>query len=708
MQPSNNISMPIEPSDPVLGSELSAPPSRINWAFWLALLAILAVASFIRLNALSQYPQRFVQDEMVLGYDAWSLWQTGRDHHGELLPVTFRSFNDYVPPTSIYVAVPFVGIFGLSETTTRLPFAVLGIATVYLVALLGRRWFGPLAGICAALFLAIDPWHVMYSRLAFPPSSMPFFTALGLYLFTLATLRLQQGDQAKTMRGLSPILVTRILFGLSALSFALLTLTYSTMKIQGPLLVLTCLIAAWKLLWRHRGTAILWLVIYAVLVSPLAIKQLTQWDAMQTRFQGISAFNNQDWFIQALRLYGDHYNPSALAFTGYGEGLPMRRPLYIGELFWLEVPLIVVGLWWLTRRSASRKAAFSLTALVFIWFLTFPIADSLTKGAPPFTDKTAGGPQEMRAYNIVPLPELLGGLGVAVVSRMIHRRLRYSRWRWLNPLAQGGLAATMGVLLIVFTVIFLSYFWGTPLLETKADPTDPAYPWNIGYEQIVTQAVNEMKACDTLWMPFGLQPYMHYLFYTHYPPQKVQQIPLNGVYSGWLEVNELDQIRVGIIDFANPLPTNKPECEGQPRRVFYLSRVSNDVDGWQERGVIRNAGGVIVWQLTAKALKYYSDDRINDGDTNATMVAYCTPDGGLDIHAVEGDPAKVQPSLFTLSADQISTAVQKAASTSQHQLIADKDGRQVWAQSYGKLQLHDARGVVYDYAFNPTHCNPKP
>ena len=63
--------------------------ARSGSRFWLLLLGILLLASALRLYALDTYPQRFNQDEMILGYDAWSIWNTGHDHHGALFPIFF-------------------------------------------------------------------------------------------------------------------------------------------------------------------------------------------------------------------------------------------------------------------------------------------------------------------------------------------------------------------------------------------------------------------------------------------------------------------------------------------------------------------------------------------------------------------------------------------------------------------------------------------
>ncbi len=174
-------------------------PSRLL-TFRVGLLLILLLAAGLRLYQLGVYPQIFDQDEQVMGYDAWSLWQTGHDHHGALLPVFFQTFDDYVPPVSNYITAPFVGILGLDQATTRLPMALMGIATVGLVALLGRRWFGAPAGLAAALFLAIDPWHVNYSRIAFPSDAIPFFTTLALYTFTCALAALSCAEHGTCRR----------------------------------------------------------------------------------------------------------------------------------------------------------------------------------------------------------------------------------------------------------------------------------------------------------------------------------------------------------------------------------------------------------------------------------------------------------------------------------------------------------------------------
>lgn len=50
----------------------------ITSAIWLMLF----LTAFTRLTQLQDFPRGLNQDEAVNGYDAYTLWLTGRDHHG--------------------------------------------------------------------------------------------------------------------------------------------------------------------------------------------------------------------------------------------------------------------------------------------------------------------------------------------------------------------------------------------------------------------------------------------------------------------------------------------------------------------------------------------------------------------------------------------------------------------------------------------------
>ena len=147
------------------------------------LIIIILIAGFLRLYKLGSYPA-FNADEAALGYNAYSLIKTGMDEHGNKWPIHFQSFNDYKPGGYVYIILPFIKIFGLNEWSVRIPSAILGIATVYVLYLLvkilieDRR-----VALMASMFLAISPWHIHFSRGGWEVNVATFFIITGVYLF---------------------------------------------------------------------------------------------------------------------------------------------------------------------------------------------------------------------------------------------------------------------------------------------------------------------------------------------------------------------------------------------------------------------------------------------------------------------------------------------------------------------------------------------
>src|SRR5258708_33151015 len=93
--------------------------------FLTLLLGITLLAAAVRLYRLDTYPEHFDNDESILSYDAWSIWRTGADHHGAVLPNNFRAFNEYLPCLAQYIQASFVGLLGLDIAAARLPFGLL-------------------------------------------------------------------------------------------------------------------------------------------------------------------------------------------------------------------------------------------------------------------------------------------------------------------------------------------------------------------------------------------------------------------------------------------------------------------------------------------------------------------------------------------------------------------------------------------------------
>src|SRR5258708_2559089 len=107
-----------------------------NWI----LIGIIILAFVLRFYKLNSYPA-LNADEASIGYDAYSLIQTGHDQHGNAWPIDFQSFNDYKPGLYVYIVLPFVKILGLNEWSVRIPNAAIGVLIVPVVYLLVLELF---------------------------------------------------------------------------------------------------------------------------------------------------------------------------------------------------------------------------------------------------------------------------------------------------------------------------------------------------------------------------------------------------------------------------------------------------------------------------------------------------------------------------------------------------------------------------------------
>lgn len=152
----------------------------------LFLLAILIIAGSLRLWQLGKVPVSMSDDEVRLTYSAYSIWETGKDLKGNILPLSFI-LDDYAfNPVPIYVTSFFVGLLGLNMFVARLPFALVGILSVVLVYLIAIHLFKKRSlAILSALIFSFSVWHLQISRFAYEGGLSLFFNLLGIFLFLL-------------------------------------------------------------------------------------------------------------------------------------------------------------------------------------------------------------------------------------------------------------------------------------------------------------------------------------------------------------------------------------------------------------------------------------------------------------------------------------------------------------------------------------------
>ncbi len=146
----------------------------------LGIIALIGVA--IRVWQFGSVPGGFNQDGAMAAVDGLALAAHGTDRFGTHLPAHLYAWG-YGQMSSLlsYLIAIFVKLFGLSAVTARLPQLFVSIAGGVFFYLFIRDIFGKNAGLIAALFVAINPWHLVQSRWALDCNLLPHFFMGGLY-----------------------------------------------------------------------------------------------------------------------------------------------------------------------------------------------------------------------------------------------------------------------------------------------------------------------------------------------------------------------------------------------------------------------------------------------------------------------------------------------------------------------------------------------
>lgn len=344
------------------------------------LVLIIILAAFLRLPFLDKYSPGATPDEIQQGYSAYSILKTGRDEWGDFLPIYPRSFGDYRPPLYSYLSVPAVAIFGLNIASVRLPSALFGILSVFVIFFLAKEIFKSEAiGLMAALFLAISNWHVFYSRSAWESNPGAFLFLLGILFFL------------KGLKNYKFLSLSAFVFGLSLFS-------YYSFKLLVPLFVFGLVFLYFKQINRiKRPVLILSLAIFLIFLSVSVLGDFVSGggrraaDAAIYNSENLVAFRNtqledklpQPWgraINNRLGFLATQFSQNYLGYFSTTFFASPNRPdstLYNLPGEWLlsvwEVLLIASAVFFLIRKVPDYSK------LLILWLLLTPVPGALTR-----------------------------------------------------------------------------------------------------------------------------------------------------------------------------------------------------------------------------------------------------------------------------------------------------------------------------------------
>ncbi len=378
-----------------------------------ALLAILALAAVLRVYDLGNLPPGLFCDEAALGVNARLILESGRDENRELLPLYVWSFGvSYKNPVFIYAATVPIALFGLNDFSVRLTSAFFGVLAVLGIGWLGRLMLGRVGGLLAALFLALLPWHLHFSRIAFELIAFPAF-------FLLAFATLVSGVRGHPRR-----------LPVAGLLFAWCLYTYVPAKLFVPAFLAGALLVYWRRLWAEWRWTLAGVLLLILTAAPVVIFDIAHRDRAGEYISKTTTFNPAREWRENAEQFRDFYSRffSREFLFERGDPIPRHAVGGFGELYPFMAPLLLLGVVWALWPGHPEGK------LLLWWMALYPIAPSLMNEVPSASRGIIGAPGFA----------LLAACGAAGVLATVRRLIRVPAAA--TALQVGAVLALLGVL----------------------------------------------------------------------------------------------------------------------------------------------------------------------------------------------------------------------------------------------------------------------
>lgn len=445
------------------------------------LSAVFFLATFLRFYKLSSIPLGLYVDEAAIGYNSYSISQTGKDEYGQAFPVYFRSFGDYKMPLYIYLSTIPIKLFGLNVFSVRFLSAFCGSLTILVVYFLTKNLFPAekKVALLSVLIFAILPWTVFLSRMALEMQ-------LGLFLLLLALLFHQKALQKGWLRW----------WLLAGIFYVLASYAYHTEKFISPLIfIIWSLINFWQdgkkgnfQRWRNFLIAAIVLI---VLLGPQL--KLSFSYAANARINNLTYFKNTQnlpygsglWAIMRKwgAMYTAYFSPRNLFYDPDPD--PQRSLPQLSVFYSWMVVFFLTGIFFFLKKNDDKIGK----RLIWLLLLIAPLPASLTND--PFSS--------FRAFPLVFPLVIIISLGIARVTEKLNKFVF---------LLIGGI-----VLCLSLGLLYRSLFVLLP--QERFDY------WSYGFSQI-TEKIKANQAPKILLNDPKGTSYIELLFFLGYSPKDYQ------------------------------------------------------------------------------------------------------------------------------------------------------------------------------------------
>lgn len=442
----------------------------------LILIFIIFLASFLRIYNLGNLPSGFHGDEASFLLNTEAIKLNGHDEDNQFLPIYLRSFIDPKPALYSYLQIPFIYILGETHNAARLPSAIFGIVSIYLVFMLIKHFTDTNTALISAFLLSISPWHIVLSRGSQEVIMSFAFSIAAIFLF-IKIIHFKK------------ISVTNVL-AFSILTF-LSMYSYHSAKIFLPLIFSILLMQNLLLKKTKYSTSLL---LFSCIALVLGVSVLS---SGFIRYNAVGIFGNSsiqlildekirtatglapsliirlfenklvDYSITVFKNYGEYFSSNFLFFIG-GQPARYTTPFH-GLLYIFEAPLLILGIFYgFTQQQVKKSSYFFLS-----WLLVAPITGALTTQEIPSITRTF--------VIIVPF--------VFFITQGIHSIYEHS-----HKILNRSIAT---FLMCAFYIFGFSYFW------FHYSVLQPNYhPWSRDYgsEQLPSAVLPYMNSYNRIYI----------------------------------------------------------------------------------------------------------------------------------------------------------------------------------------------------------------
>lgn len=382
---------------------------------WAPVLALMLIAGALRFYELGAWPPGLYHDEAYNGLDALRVLS------GEY-PLYFAA-NHGREPFFIYLVSLSVDWLGRSVYAVRFPAAVIGTLLIPATYFMARELFGRRVGLLTAAITTIALWPIHLSLIGFRAGLLPMFIALSIGMGVHAY---------RSGRSLHWI-IAGVLYGLSFYTYLASRFTPLVLVLM---LIVVLIVRRHKPLWRN---VILFVFTTLIVLTPLIITALTQWDVVMGRPGDVSIFNpainHGDPIGTLIRSTAN----AAGMFFWRGDGIPRHNvpyrsvfdPILVIFFAWGLIRLIVAALGptpppykplpdflrpGSDMRFSPRLPPLSKLASLFvlIWLPVMLLPTILAEDSPHF----------LRAVGVLPVVMIVPAVGLETLAQWLAVRGR--------------------------------------------------------------------------------------------------------------------------------------------------------------------------------------------------------------------------------------------------------------------------------------------